>query len=94
MSIEVEVEKTIRRILRDDKYRTESQIKETVTLVVEDFHDKYTKEMKNQVEEIEKLRESHNRLWDHMNKPPEPKFSWLRNFFSGLKDYFTFGRSK
>ena len=85
MSIETEVEKSIRKILKDDKYRTESQIKESVTLVVADFHDKFDQELGRQTEEIEKLRESHNKLWDIMKKPPEPKFSWIRRWFGKLK---------
>ena len=87
MSIDEEVEKTVRRILKDDKYRTESQIKETVTLIVEDFHSKFDAELRVQTEEIEKLRVSHDRLWDIM-KNPLPKDSWWNRF----KTYFTFGR--
>lgn len=81
MSIDVEVGKLVRQILKDDGYKTEFQIRE----IVATFYEQFDHELKSQTEMLEKLRESHDRLWDIMNAPKIIKRSRLHDFFENLK---------
>lgn len=75
------VEQKVKEMFKDGSYATEADVSRIAKEISKDLYEKFEVELKNLNEEILKLSERSNRLWDIVTSPSQPKrsyFAWLK----------------
>jgi len=90
MSVDLAVQELVREYLDEECYCTRGEAKDIAELVAKDVREMFESDIKEMRNEISRLTDRENRMWDILHQTPPSKFTtfkgWLRRLVPWRKN--------